>query len=248
MAIAFQAEALGAANTASGGNYDTAITPAAAPNGVVVIVVNVTAVTDVVTGVAYGIAGGAVNLTRRRFNTEATEPGAVDIWWAGGVAFPSGAQTVRIAKLTANTNNIRAWICTMTCAAGQQVAVDTDATGTSASAANPSWTMTTIAASTECFEGIFSGLTAMTATPATNWTLAAGQGGVADDTGQQGRGWARRTMAAAGAAAPGWTAATADDYVGASIAFKEVPLPPAPTIPLRRPRTVMQAVNRSAYW
>jgi hypothetical protein len=40
-----------------------------------------------------------------------------------------------------------------------------------------------------------------------------------------GRGWARRTFTTGpGNAAPGWTLATADDFVGGSIAFKEVSL------------------------
>jgi hypothetical protein len=217
--IAHDSEVLGVANTASGGNYDTAITPTNTPNGVCVVVVNSTAVTDNVTGVTYGISTGAVTLTRRRFNSEATEPGAVQIWWAGGVTFPAGAQTVRVAKLAGNTNNIRAYIATMTCAAGQQVAVDIDSTGTSASIANPSWSMTTTAATTACYLGIHSGLATMTTTPATNWTL-----GGSEDVGAMGRGWARRLFSGPGDAAPGWTAATADDYVGSSVAFKELPM------------------------
>jgi hypothetical protein len=230
MTIAHDSEILGVANTASGGNYDTSITPTNTPNGVVVIVVNSTAVTDNITGVTYGISTGAVTLTRRRFNTEATEPGGVQIWWAGGVTFPAGAQTVRVAKLAANTNNIRAYVATMTCAAGQQVSVDTDSTGTSASIANPSWTMTTTAATTACYLGIHSGITTMLNTPATNWTLGGSPG--FEDVGAVGRGWARRSAVAAGNQAPGWTLATADDFVGASIAFKEAPVTPVVVDPI----------------
>jgi hypothetical protein len=93
MAITHDSEVLGVANTASGGNYDTAITPTNTPNGVCVIVVNSTAVTDNITSVTYGISTGAVPLTRRRLNTEATEAGGVFVYWGGGVTFPSGAQT-----------------------------------------------------------------------------------------------------------------------------------------------------------
>jgi hypothetical protein len=241
MAIAHDSEVLGVANTASGGNYDTSITPTNTPNGVCVIVVNSTAVTDNITSVSYGISTGAVLLTRRRFNTEATEAGGVFVYWGGGVTFPSGAQTVRVVKLSANTNNIRAYIATMTCAAGQQVAVDTDATGTSASVANPSWTMTTGVATTACYLGIHSGITTMLNTPAANWTLAATPG--FEDVGAVGRGWARRTFTTGpGNAAPGWTLATADDFVGDSIAFKEIPLSQAgnPLSLLRSPRPVEQ--------
>jgi hypothetical protein len=243
MTIAHDSEVLGVANTATGGNYDTSITPTNTPNGVVVIIVNSTAVTDNITGVSYGISTGAVTLTRRRFNTEATEPGGVQIWWAGGVTFPAGTQTVRVAKLTGNTNNIRAYIATMTVAAGQQVAVDIDSTGTSASVANPSWGMTTTAGTTACYLGIHSGLTTMTTTPATNWTL-----GGSEDVGAMGRGWARRLFTTGpGDALPGWTAATADDYVGASIAFKEATVTQSPLA--RPPLTINRhAIRRSYNW
>lgn len=220
MSIAHQAEVLGLANSAAG-NYDTSITPAAAPNGVVVIVTDDTSISDVVTSVTYGVSTGAVPLLRRRVNTESTEPGAVYVYWAGGMVFPAGAQTVRVARTGAD--NLRAYIATMTCAAGMQVAVDTDASGTSASVANPSWSMVTSDPTTACYLGIHSGLTTMTATPATNWTL-----GGSEDIGAQGRGWARRAVTSAGETSPGWTAATADDFVGASIAFREAPLSPTP--------------------
>lgn len=218
MAIAHQTEVQGAANSTAG-NYDTAITPAAAPNGVCVGIVNSTAALDAVTSVTYGTGAGAVPLVRRRFDTESTEPGGVFIYWAGGGSvFPAGAQTVRIVRT--GTNNLRCVISTMTCAAGQMVAVDSDATGQSASVANPSWTHTSLANDVVAYESIHSGLQTMTTTPATNWTLQ----GTAEDVGAVGRGWARRTLATAGALGPGWIAATADDFVGSSIAFKEVPL------------------------
>jgi hypothetical protein len=219
MTIAHDSEILGAANSAAG-NYDTSITPASTPAAVCVIIVDDTSASDAITSVTYGISAGAVTLTRRRFSTEATEPGAVYIYWAAGT-LPAGAQTVRIART--GTDNIRAAISTMTVAAGMTVAVDTDAAGTSASVANPSWTMTTADPTTACYLGIHSGLNAMTSTPATNWTLAPSPG--FEDTGTQGRGWARRLMTPAGSAAPGWTASTADDFVGSSVAFKEVPVP-----------------------
>lgn len=244
MAIAHDAETLGAANTATGGNYDTTHTPAGVVAGVCVIVVNSTAVTDAVTAVTYGVAAGAVPLVRQRFVTEATEPGGVCVYWAGGVAFPTGAQTLRVAKLTGNANNIRAYIATMTCGSGSQVALDTDTTGTSASVSNPAWTMTTTDPVTQCYLGIHSGLQTMTTTPATNWTL-----GGSEDVGAIGRGWARRAMASAGDTGAGWTAATADDYVAASIAFRETSLPSAP-VPYqlaRSPRPVEQGQVAGPY-
>lgn len=240
MAIAHGSQILGAVNATSG-NYDTSITPAATPRGVCVIIVATNSASDVVTSVTYGISTGAVTLTRRRFNSEATEPGAVYIYWAGdGNTFPSGAQTVRVART--GTASVRAMISTMTVAAGQTVAVDTDSSGTHVGIANPSWAMTTAATVTECYLGIHSGLATMTNTPAANWTL---QG--SEDFGAQGRGWARRAATAAGDQAPGWTAATADDYVGASIAFKEAP--PAAGFKAPAPYIVAQeAVRRSHWW
>src|SRR5438045_4763959 len=122
MTIAHDSEILGVANTAAG-NYDTSITPANTPAAVCVIIVGNSA-SDLVTSVTYGISAGAVTLTRRRFNTESTEAGAVYIYWGAGT-FPSGAQTVRIARTS--TTSLRAAISTMTVAAGMTVAVDTDA-------------------------------------------------------------------------------------------------------------------------
>jgi hypothetical protein len=215
MTIAHDSEALGVANTTAGA-YTTAITPANPPNGVCVIVVG-NSTSDLITSVTYG----GIALTRRRFDTESTEAGAVYIYW-GAAAFPSGAQNV-VCNRT-GTTSLRAAISTMTVTdpANFTIAVDSDATGTSASVTNPSWAMTTAAATTCCYLGIHSGLTTMTSTPAANWTLAPSPG--FEDYGAQGRGWARRALSSAGAAAPGWTAATADDFVGSSIAFKEVPI------------------------
>jgi hypothetical protein len=235
MAIARLTETQGAVN-ATAGNYDVAISaPASTPNGVCVIIVALAtgANTDVVTSVTYGTAAGAVPLTERRWVPMTTEPSSVYLYWAGGVTYPSGAQTVRIVRT--GTVSLRAVVCPMTVAAGQQVAVDNDTSLAQPTAtSNPSWAMATTAAPTECYLGIASGLQTMVNTPATNWTLI----GVHEDQGSQGRGWARRTMASAGAAAPGWTAGTAEDFVGASIAFKEAPLTSTATRgkPARRPR------------
>lgn len=242
MAIARLTETLGVNNIVAG-NYDTAIAaPASTPNGVCVIIVQWGAATDLVTSVTYGITTGAVLLTERRFVPIAVEAGAVYLFWAGGVTFPSGAQTVRTVRT--GTTSIRQAVCPMTAAAGQQVAVDNDTSTVNATgAANPSWAMATTATVTECYLGIISGLQTMTTTPAANWT----QIGTAEDVGSQGRGWARRTMASAGAAAPGWTAATAEDYAGASVAFKETPLgtPPGKG---RKAHVQPRALHRAANW
>jgi hypothetical protein len=200
-----------------------------------VVITDETSASDVVTSVTYGISAGAVPLTRRRFNTESTEPGGVYIYWGAGT-FPAGAQTVRIVRT--GTDNLRAAISTMTVAAGMTVAVDSDATGTSTSVANPSWSHSSAHNSTVAYLGIHSGLNTMTNTPAANWTLAPSPG--FEDVGVIGRGWARQALATAGALAPGWTAATADDFVGSSVAFYEVPVPLAGLI---FPATAGRPVN-----
>jgi hypothetical protein len=209
----------GVPGSTAAGNYDLSCAATITPNAACVgIVYNSTS--DLVTSVAYGISTGAVTLTRRRFDSEATEAGAVMLYWAAGT-FPSGTQTVRVARTGTTNMRFVVWTMTVTDPTQFTVAVDSDATGTSASAANPSWTHTALSDNVVAYEAIHSGLTSMTATPATNWTLAD-----SEDYGAQGRGWARRTLATAGALAPGWTASTADDFVGSSIAFKEVPIPP----------------------
>lgn len=239
--IAHGSEVLGAANAVAG-NYDTNITPASVPAGVCVIVVGNSTI-DLVTSVTYGISTGAVALTRRRFDTETTEVGAVYIYWAGGgTIFPAGLQTVRIART--GTASLRAAVFTMTVAAGMQVATDSDASGFSVGVANPSWTHTSLTANAVAYLGIHSGLTTMTNTPAANWTLAPTPG--FEDYGAQGRGWARRTLATAGALAPGWIAATADDFVGSSIAFKESVIPVVGGT--RQPYISRRAVSRAANW
>jgi hypothetical protein len=244
MAIAHDSEILGIANTVAG-SYDTSITPASTPNGVCVIIVGNSA-SDLVTSVVYGISGGAVALTRRRFDTESTEAGGVYIYWAGDSnVFPSGAQTVRVTRT--GTTSLRAAISTMTVAAGKVVAVDSDGSGLSASVANPSWTHASLNSGVVAYLGIHSGLTSMTNTPAASWTLAPTPG--FEDYGAQGRGWARRTLATAGSLGAGWTASTADDFVGASVAFWETDPPTGgPVAQLHRsPRPSEQHVIVGGY-
>jgi hypothetical protein len=220
MAIAHGTEVQGAASTTAGA-YTTAITPATAPAAACVVIVQGGAATDLVTSVTYG----GVTLTRRRFDIETTEAGAVYIYWGAG-NLPTGTQNVVVNRTS--TTNLRAVISTMTVATGQTVAVDIDGAGSSAAITNPSWAMTTVAATTACYLGIHSGITTMVATPATNWTIQ----GTADDIGATGRGWARRLAAAAGNTAPGWTISTSEDFVGSSIAFKEIPIPQVVTDPI----------------
>jgi hypothetical protein len=236
VAIARLAETYGAASGTGSTTYDVAITaPSSTPNGVCVMVGQIASAADQVVSVTYGIAGGAVPLTERRFvPIVGGEASAVYLYWASGVTFPSGAQTIRIIKTIA-TSNLRAAICPMTVAAGQQASVDVDVASVNGTgAANPSWNMVTVAAVTECYEAIVSGLQTMTTTPRTSpvtWTLI----GATDET-AQGRGFARTSRTSAGETSPGWTAATAEDWVAASIAFKEAPLVAPSVAARRRPR------------
>lgn len=247
MAIAISTAIWPAANTAS--PYDAPITPAATPNGVCVILIasGTGGTSDVVTSVQYGTAGGAVALARAAspygFAVDTTEAGGVFIYWAGNsVVWPTGTQTVRVVRT--GTVSLRMVVWTMTCAGGQVVTLDNGGTGASASVANPSWTHASLADNVVAFEGIHSGLTTMTTTPATNWTRAVG-GTTSEDLGQFGRGWAERTLATAGSLGAGWTASTADDFVGCSISFKEVPLNAPPPVPpgllMRSPRPAEQS-------
>jgi len=231
--IARLAETYGAANTAAG-NYDTAIAaPASPPDGACVIILQNGSAADLVTSVQYGTGTGAVALTERRFVPKVTEAGVVYFYWGAGVTLPAGAQTIRVVRT--GTAQMQAAVCPMTVAAGMEVAVDVDVATAVFTSANPAWAMTTVATPTECYLGVHSGLTTMTTTPAANWTLIG-----STDAGAAGYGCARRTMAAAGNAAPGWTASTSDDWIGASIAFKEAALAVPPSEPpgqlMRSPR------------
>lgn len=224
---------------ATAGNYDISCAQNNAAQAVVVLLAQNGAATDLVTSVTYG----GVPLVRQRFDTEATEPGAIYIYWGiSNTAWPGPVTyTCRVART--GTTNIGAYVaCAKTTdPVNFTLAYETSATGTSASVANPSWTMTTTAAvPVTCYEMIHSGLTTMTGTGATGWS-------VLDfvDLGAQGRGVATRDWTG-GALACGWTAATADDFVGSSIAFREIAMPTSGGA--RQPYVNRRAVSRAANW
>jgi hypothetical protein len=130
-------------------------------------------------------------MTRLRFDVESTEAGGVYIYWLDGVA--TGTQNV--AMTTSAATNKQLVVATMTVASGRGVEVAGNATGTSASVANPAWSITGLTAATvlDGFEVIHSGLQTMTTTPATSWTLIS-----STDLGAQGRGFARQHVASSG--------------------------------------------------
>jgi len=207
----YNAQTVATAYTSTGTQTTSHPGSASARAAVVLIDQNGTAANEV-SGVTYGGA----TMTRLRFDTESTEAGATYIYWLDNV----GSGTQNVAMTTTAATNKQLVVATMTVASGNAVAVAGHATGTSASVANPSWSITGLTATTklEAFEAIHSGLTTMTTTPATSWTLIS-----STDLGAQGRGFARQSVASSGTSlASGWTASTADDFVGSSVAFYEV--------------------------
>lgn len=209
--FAYDTNTLAAVHAAAGTQTTSHVASADARAAVVLIDQN-GSTADQVSGVTYG----GVAMTRLRFDTESTEAGGVYIYWLDDVT--PGTQNV--VMTSTDTANKRLVVATMTAAPGYAIEVAGDNTGTSTSSSNPTWSITGLTAGTklEAFEVIHSGLTTMTQTPQANWTLIH-----ATDLGAQGRGFARQSVASSGTTLScGWTAATADDFVGASVAFKEV--------------------------
>lgn len=171
--------------------------------------------TDRITAVTYGGAA----MARVRQDADTTEAGTTTIYWLDGVA--TGTQNVVVT----HTGTIRIAVFTMTVTAGQVVTLNGSGTGGSASSANPSYTMTlTNSVQSLCGQAIHSGLTTMTNTPGTGWSLVVAGAlgtGSAIDRGAQGAGFAQGLFAAAASVTVAWTAATADDWVGSSVAFRE---------------------------
>lgn len=193
----------------------TALSHAASPfaRAAVACITQTGSAADQVSGVTYGGAA----MTRLRFDSESTKAGATYIYWLDGIT----AGTQNVVLTTSGSNIKKMVVSTMTASPGATVAVAGHNTGTSASVSNPSWTITglTAASKLEAYECIHSGLTTMTTTPAASWTLQESL-----DEGATGRGFARQEIASSGTTlASGWTAATADDFVGSSAAFIEVP-------------------------
>ena len=218
MTIAHDVTTAGVAYAAIGTQTISHVASASA-RGACVLIEQAGTTADEVSSVTYG---GAV-MTRLRFDTEATEAGAVYEYWLDGVA--GGTQNVAMTTIAATNKQLV--VSTMTVSSGSSVAVAGHNTGTSASVINPAWSITGLTAATvlTAFEVIHSGLQTMTTTPGGSWTLIS-----STDLGAVGRGFARQQVASSGTSLVcGWTAATADDFVGASVAFKETPiLPPSP--------------------
>lgn len=207
-----------AAAYASTGTQTTSHPGSAMARAVVVLIDQNGTATDEVSGVTYG----GVAMARLDSNSEATEAGRTYGYFLS--LPPQGTQNVAMTTTAATDKQLM--VATMLSDNGIIRHWGTGS-GSSASVANPSWTVSAgvggseASGSTgqkiEAYEVIHSGLTTMTNTPATSWTLIS-----STDLGAQGRGFARQTVASSASTLTcGWIAATADDYVGQAHVFYE---------------------------
>lgn len=233
MAIAFDAGSWSSAgDLASGASHSHG--GGGSARAACVLIADSGSATDRVTAVTYGGAA----MAKVRTDTEATEAGATHVYWLDGVA--TGTQNVVVT----HSGAIRIAVFTMTVTGGQVVALAGQSTGTSASASNPSWSMNTSPATTLCGLALHSGLQTMTNTPGSGWTLVVAGAlgtGSAVDRGAIGAGFAYGAFGSSPVTCA-WTAATADDYVGSSVAFAEAAPPPEnpPPLLVMAPRRVTQ--------
>lgn len=180
----------------------------------VVLITQNGSVTDQVTTVKYA----GTTMSRIGFFSEATEAGAVYMYWLDNVV--SGTQNV---AMTTNSNTTKQLVvATMNSATGTTIKLAGSGNGTSTSTTNPTWNITGLinGENVMAYLCIHSGLQTMTTTPATNWTRI-----TSNDLGSQGNGFARLTnvtTVSGTTLSAGWTAGTADDYVGIAAAFAEV--------------------------
>jgi hypothetical protein len=218
VAITYDTSTIGAAYSSTGTQTTSHAASSSARAAVVLIHQSGTA--DEVSGVTYGPTGMTRPMLRLGRNTEATEAGGVYIYFLDGIV--PGTANVNMTTTAATAKRMA--VSTVTVGANDKYAAlagNGYATGTSASVANPTWNITGLTASVPvvAFEVIHSGLQTMTttaqATPA--WTRI-----TSNDLGAIGNGWAYISNTPSGTTlACGWVAATADDYVGASVALYE---------------------------
>lgn len=215
MSISRDTETVGTAFTTTGAAAAISHAGSASARAACVLIDQNGTATDEVSGVTYG----GVAMFRLRSDSEATEAGRTYIYWLDNI--PTGTQNV-VVTTTAGTNK-QAVVATMLVSSGKAVIVAGSMTGTSSSQVNPAWTISGLTSSSVlmAYEVIHSGLTTMTTTPASGWTLIS-----STDLGAQGRGFARQAVASSGTTlACGWTASTGDDFVGDAVAFIEADAP-----------------------
>ena len=215
MTIAHDTATVATAYTSTG-TQTTSHAGSASTKAVVVLIDQNGSTADQVSGVTYG----GTAMKRLDTNSESTEAGRVYTYYL--INPPTGTQDV--AMTTTGTANKQLVCATMTGSAYKTIKLAGGTpwafTGTSASTSNPSWNITGLTAGVKlvAYEVIHSGLQTMTTTPATGWTLIS-----STDLGSQGRGFAYQSVGnqSGTTLACGWIAATADDYVGNSVAFYE---------------------------
>jgi hypothetical protein len=212
MALAFSAGTFTAGVVTSGANNP--FTGGSTARAICVMVHENTSASSLVTSVTYG--GTALDLIDQE--GEPTEAGSVYLYWRDNIA-ASGTPNVVV---THSSTDVRFGAVTFTSAASTGAWIATNANGLSASVANPSWPMPLPTGTFFCCEVIHSGLTTMTTTPGTGWALIPGFTS-ATDIGAQGWGAAIGTFSNGASCVGTWSAATADDFVGASVAFFEGP-------------------------
>ena len=166
MAIAFDAFSNSAQGT---GNLSWTHTPVGTPRGVIVGIIQVTggpAPSDQVSTVTYG-GTSMTEVAGSPLAQSGGEPSMIHMFFLGA-SIPTGAQTVAVTVTGANQKIA----CAVTVTAGQDTSVvDTDATITSTSQANPSATLALGGITCFCGEVFQSGQNDPTGiTPLTNWT------------------------------------------------------------------------------
>src|SRR5690349_21415106 len=149
MAIARIAETVGTAYSSTG-SQTTSHAGGASARAAVVLIHQDASATDQVSGVTYG----GVAMTRIRSDSESTEAGRVYIYFLDGVA--TGTQNVIMTTTSTSTKQL----VVGTVSASDIVYVAGHNSGTSASVANPSWSITGLTSGTklEAYEVIHSGL------------------------------------------------------------------------------------------
>lgn len=212
MAIAFDARTV-AANYSSTGTQTTSHAGSASARAAIVLIEQNGNANDEVSAVTYG----GVDMVEIRTDSEATEAGRVYIWFLDNIA--TGTQNVAMTTTASTTKTLV--VATMTTASGTGAVVYSHNSATSASASNPTVTLSGLVngVSYLFFGVIHSGLQAMTTTPGAPFNATAM---AAVDRGSQGYGMAQGVATASGTTQNCvWTAATADDYVWSAVAVAE---------------------------
>lgn len=211
MAISHDAVTTATAYTLTGTQTTSHVANASA-YAALVLIVQQSSVADQVSGVTYG----GTSMQRLVFDTNGTESGAIYIYFLDAIS--GGTQNV--AMTTTGTAEKQLVVATVTKTASPASIGYVVGSGTSTSAADPTWSIAGLntALTYVAYEAIHSGLQTMTNTPHASWTLI-----TSTDAGTQGRGFARLTSAATGVSsiASGWLASTADDFIGYSVALYE---------------------------